>query len=142
MSFYRLEPEVAGGWGTNTVFTRIPGKPVVVHKLHYHFDGWLGDELLASSLCYIVTQRLADEIQDAQLTGVGVADVEVTTSEQFRELYPERELPRFLWLKVVGKVGKDDFGLDEQHRLVVSERALQVLKGTSLDNCDVSDYSV
>jgi hypothetical protein len=44
--YYAVELEVAGGWGENTVFTTLPGKGVVVQRLHYKFDGWLGDELL------------------------------------------------------------------------------------------------
>ena len=43
--FYVLEPEVAGGFGENTILTRTPGKSMLVHKLHYQFDGWLGDPL-------------------------------------------------------------------------------------------------
>lgn len=52
--YYVVEPEVAGGFGINTVFTRTEGKPMVVHKLHYEFDGWLGDSLLETTPCYIV----------------------------------------------------------------------------------------
>jgi hypothetical protein len=125
--YYVVEPEVAGGWGENTVFTRTPGLPTVVHKLHYQFDGWLGDELLESSPCYIVSERLAHDIRQHQLTGVEFDDVEVTTSGQFRDLYPDRQLPKFVWLKVAGKAGHDDFGIAQGLGLVVSERALDLL---------------
>src|SRR6266404_234454 len=124
MKYYRIEPEVAGGWGKNTLFTRTPGKPTVVHKLHYQFDGWLGDEILTSTPCFIVSERLSQEIERAQLTGVRFGDVEVTTSDQFKELYPGRQLPRFVWLRVTGSAGHDDFGIAPSLRLVVSERAL------------------
>jgi hypothetical protein len=119
---------VAGGWGKNTVFTRTPGRPTVVHKLHYHFDGWLGDELLESTPCYIVSERLASEIERAQLTGVTFDEVEITTSEQFTVLYPNRQLPKFVWLKVGGKPGQDDFGVTSGLELVVSNRALELLE--------------
>ena len=45
----------------------------------------------------------------------------------FEELYPGRELPRFRWLDVHGRPGRDDFGLDSDFVLVVSERALEAL---------------
>jgi hypothetical protein len=141
MRYFLLSPEVAGGLGPNTVMNRVVHPPEV-SRLHYEMDGWLGDELLESFPCFVVTQRLGDAIQNAHLTGVGFGDVEVTTSEQFRELYPERELPQFVWLKVVGKAAKDDFGLDDQSRLVVSEKALQVLRAMTLENCEVSEYGV
>jgi hypothetical protein len=134
MKYYCIEPEVAGGWGENTVFTRTPGKPTVVHKLHYEFDGWLGDELLQSTPCYIVSERGAHEIERAQLKGARFDDVEITTSEQFRELYPDRQLPKFVWLKVEGEPGQDDFGLARGLRLVVSERTLELLKQIGISN--------
>lgn len=46
MKYFYIEPEVAGGLGRNTVMNRAVHPPVV-SKLHYHFDGWLGDVLLA-----------------------------------------------------------------------------------------------
>lgn len=49
MKFYYVEPEVAGGWGSNTVFERTPGRPTVVHKLNYAFDGWLCQTLECSN---------------------------------------------------------------------------------------------
>jgi hypothetical protein len=128
VKYFVVEPEVAGGWGENTVFTRTPRRPVVVHKLHYQFDGWLGDELLESTPCFIASERLAHEIERAGLTGVIFDEVEVTTSDEFKELYPDVQLPRFVWLKVQGKPGEDDFGVGPDLRLVVSERALELLE--------------
>lgn len=128
MKYYGLEPEVAGGWGKSTVFDRIPGKGTFVHKLNYEFDGWLGDELLESSACFIVTQRMACEIEKAKLTGVQFDNVEITTSGEFQDRHPNRQLPKFLWLKPVGKLGHDDFVLGSDLRLIVSERALELLK--------------
>jgi hypothetical protein len=141
MKYFFLSPEVAGGLGPNTVMNRMVHPPEVA-SLHYEMEGWLGDEFVESFPCFIVTQRLADRIQNDQLTGVAFGNVEVTKSDQFKELYPERKLPQFVWLKVVGKAGKDDFGLDDQSRLVASEKAVQVLRATTLENCDVSEYGV
>jgi hypothetical protein len=124
MKFYKLDPEVAGGWGPNTEFTRAPGKALVVDKLHYQFDGWLGDELLESSPCFIVTQRLADVLKSRQLSGYELKAVQISASDQFREIYPDRQLPKFAWLSLTGKAGADDMGIDVDGRLVVSERAL------------------
>lgn len=140
MKFYKLDPEVAGGWGANTAFTRTLGKPLVVHRLHYQFDGWLGDELLESSPCFIVTQRLADLLQRRELSGYELKGVEISTSEIFRDHFPERQLPQFAWLDVTGKVGVDDFSVDVDGRLVVSESALDALKAMQLENCEVSDF--
>jgi len=141
MKFYLLDPEVAGGWGPNTKFTRSLGKPVVILALNYEFDGWLGDDLLESTPVFIVTRRLADRLQAARLTGFVMRPVEISTSEQFRDLYGDLELPEFVWIDIVGKAGGDDFGIHADGRLVVSRKALDVIKTTQLDHCEVEDFS-
>lgn len=138
--FYILEPEVAGHFGKNSVVDTTV-RPPVVTKFHYEFDGWLGDDLLETISCFIVTDRLRSVIEQAACTGCEFDSVEVTTSEQFRDLHPDRELPKFWWLKIVGEAGKDDFGLSTDNRLVVREGILSRMKDRSLlDNCDVTEY--
>lgn len=126
-NFFVVEAEVAGGFGERSEIDRSSGK-MDVRKLHYKFDGWLGDELLESAPCFIASERLAKEIELGNLTGVSFDVVEVTTSDEFEELYPKRKLPNFVWLKVTGTPGQEDFGIASGLRLVVSERALDVLK--------------
>jgi hypothetical protein len=137
MEYYIIEPEVAGGFGKNTLLDS-KTHPPVVQKLHYELDGWLGDELLETFPCYIVTQQLRQKFENAGMTGTGYATVEVTPSEQFEEFYPGRLIPNFVWLQVNGSPGIDDFGISKDNRLVVSER---VLKMAVLKHCDVTDFS-
>lgn len=126
-SYYVIEPEVAGGFGENTEIDRSSGR-MEVKKLHYKFDGWLGDQLLESTPCYIVSEQLAIEIDREKLSGAEFDEVEVTVSDQFADMYPNREIPKFVWLKVTGTPGEDDFGIASGLRLTVSERALNLLK--------------
>jgi len=140
INYHIIEPEVAGGWGDDTEFTRPPGQPVVIHKFHYQFDGWMGDELLESTPCYIVSEKMAEKLQQAQLSGFTLDEVETTKSEQFRELYPDRELPRFLWLKVEGSAGQDDFGVTSNLQLVVSDRALKALVDVGISHALVEPF--
>lgn len=140
MSFFVLEPEIAGGWGDHTVADTSVFPPTVT-ALHYRFDGWLGDELLESFPCFIVTDRLASRLRRSGLTGFRLKPVEVSTSEQFDELYPDRKLPEFKWLMLVGTAGVDDFGMSEAHRFVVSERALTLFRKFRLQNCDVTEFA-
>jgi len=115
-SFYALKPEVAGGLGPTTIIANLPqlesGEATVpeVTQLEYRFDGWLGDELLASTPCFIVTSNLAASIQEAGLTGTRFERVKITTSEaweQFRQMSPlySGELPPFERLIPLGTVG-------------------------------------
>lgn len=127
MPFTILEPEVAGGWGPSTVVDRSIHPPRV-QRLHYEFNGWLGDEFLESFPCFIVSAALASKLSASSLRGFGLDDVLVTASSEFVERHPTVVLPAFRWLKITGRAGSDDFGLSVQNLLVVSTEALAVLE--------------
>lgn len=135
MNTYTIEPEVAGGLGTGTVMDASVHPPRVV-QLDYEFAGWLGDDLLETFPCYIVTERLADALTNAELTGFTLADLTVSTSEDFSEHF-HQSLPRFQWLQVHGSSGIDDMWLDGSHMLTVTETALAVFRTAQLDNAVV-----
>jgi hypothetical protein len=141
MTYYALEPEVAGHLGDRAVVDRSVHPPVV-QRLHYEFDGWLGDDLIESFPSFIATRGLRERLAESGLSGCQFDDVEVSKSDIFQEIHPDRELPEFAWLKVVGRAGMDDFGLSPDHRLVVSQRGLDVLKSFKLDHCDTEQYEV
>jgi hypothetical protein len=139
MNHFIVEPEVAGGLGEHTVMD-CTVRPPKVSKLHYKFDGWLGDSLLESFPCFIATKDLAQKLKDLHPTGVAFCEVEVEKSELFRRVHPNRKLPDFLWLKVSGKPGKDDFGLADDLRLVISQRVLDLLKSQHLKNALIGHF--
>jgi hypothetical protein len=138
MKYFYLEPEVAGGLGDNTVMDRSKHPPIV-HKLHYDFDGWLGDALLESFPCFITTVLAKEKLQLAEVTGVKFQSVEVTTSEEFRDFYPNRKLPDFAWMQVEGIPRRDDFGVGPDSRLIVSDRALQILREIGIPHAKVKE---
>lgn len=137
--FYYIEPEVSGGLGEKTVIDTTVHPPSV-SKLHYQFDGWLGDHLLETFPCYIISDRMVSNIASAGLSGYQIDSVEVTKSDQFNDLYPGKQLPPFFWLKINGKAGNDDFGIADDHRLVVSEKALSVLRRGCIDQADLETF--
>ena len=139
MKYFLLQPEVAGGLGENTVMSTTVHPPLV-SRLHYEFEGWLGDDLLESFPCHLVTARLRDALVEAGVSGCKFDTVEISKSDEFEEMYPDRELPRFFWLKVDGRPGVDDCGLTSKAQLVASERCLQIMKGFNLANCDTEIY--
>ena len=137
MKYYALDPEVAGELGNNIVMD-VSVHPPLVSKLHYKLDAWLGDDLIQSFPCYLVTEHLRKHIEKFSLVGVSFAPVELELSANFKELHPSKVVPNFEWLKIFGKVGKDDFGVEAEGRLVVSERALKSLKKFALEHCNIS----
>jgi hypothetical protein len=139
MRYYDLEPEAPGGLGNRTVFDR-SGPCLKITKLHYELDGWLGDDLLTSHPCFFATRRLADKIALNKLTGITLSDMETSRSITFEILHPRRQLPEFVWLKIDGEPGIDDFGIAGNGHLVISEKALTVLKSFNLNHCDIAPY--
>ncbi len=73
-------------------------------------------------------------------TGVSFSSVEVSKSGQFEDLYPNCQLPKFVWLKVTGQAGKNDFGLSSKDSLVVSERIMKILETAKVSHADISEY--
>jgi putative Mn2+ efflux pump MntP len=57
MKWYVVEPEVAGGFGPNSILDPSV-RPPLVTRFNYEFDVWLGDPILEAIGCFIVTQSL------------------------------------------------------------------------------------
>lgn len=141
MPYHLLEPEVAGELGPNTEMDTSVHPPRVL-RLHYELSDWLGDDLLESFPVFLASEPLTKEVVAHDLTGYTIADAEVTRSPEAEELLGDQEIPPFYWLNVSGHPGVDDFGTTEKGHLVVSDRALAVLRSQRLSNCDVQDYPV
>jgi hypothetical protein len=139
MAYYYVEPEVAGGLGKHTILDSSIHPPAI-DKLHYRIINWLGDALLESFPALIITREAAGALNEANASGYECRELELTVSESFREIYPDRTLPEFLWLSVTGMAGRNDLGIADDSRLVVSERALNVLKTFGLNHAIVEDY--
>lgn len=136
---YRLiEPEVAGGFGEKTEIDN-SFFPPIVKNLHYEFDGWMGNDLLESFPCYLVTEQLRKGIESEELTGITFDVVLVSKSDTFLELYPNKELPNFFWAKINGEFPKDDFFINEKNTLAISEKAYSLLKSYNIDQADIED---
>jgi hypothetical protein len=140
MTSYIIHPEVAGGFGTETILDPSVHPPVI-QRLHYEFSGWSGDDIVESFPCFIVSEALAHAISETGLSGVRFADVLVTKDVQFERFSPEiaSTLPSWKWLQPVGVPNIDDFWQDETARLCVSDRAYAVLSGFCLKAAEISE---
>jgi hypothetical protein len=137
--YYYIEPEVAGGLGDDTIIDASVHPPIVT-KLEYQFEGWLGDEVLETFPCFIVTDAVAREITSLELTGFSLDSVKVSKSSSFEEMEFSMLLPSFFWLKVEGEAGISDFGIANDYRLVVSDRAKVALSKYQIQNADFEEY--
>jgi hypothetical protein len=137
MDFFTVEPEVAGWMGDHTILDSTPHPPRV-EKLHYEFQGWMGDAIVAAFPCFIVTCEAKCALEAAGFTGVEFADAEISVNEDFYRLHPGTTLPNFVWLKPFGKAGVDDLGVEPNGTLVVSRRVLDALRICGLSYADIT----
>ncbi len=153
MKFYSLLPEVPGTAGSQSICLDWDARPLQLKKVHYELDMMPADDIICTHGAYLVTVRLAEAFKKIKLKGFEICDAEVTTSEKFTqwhgspgtETYIEKvRLPKFMWLKIVGQPGLDDFGLVDSldfDPLIVSDRALSVLSSFEFNRCEIVVYS-
>jgi len=137
--YYYIDVEVAGGLGDKTV-ANMDVHPPEVTKLDYQFDGWLGDDILESFPCFIVTEKLKNLLEITVLTGFQFDDVVISKSEQYFSTSSNECLPKFYWFKIIGIAGKNDFGISKDYRLVVTEKALEILRKCKIDQSDINEF--
>lgn len=154
MKLFVTEPEVAGEIGERTVFENYDAivssgaRPIVAY-LHFVFMGWLGDDIIETTPCFLVSERLKNAIEQSDLSGYEFQDAEISISEEFEELYPKTQLPQFYRLipqgsiNVIGESYADwsgmDFCITEKAYLVLSEKAVNLIKGFNSDNADFTE---
>lgn len=141
MRYYHVEPEVPGHKGDNSVIDR-PVHPVIISKLEYVFDAMPEDVLITSSPVYLLQRDAKADLEAIQPSGVEFDKVRIRKSAEFRYFYPRRKLPEFVWLKITGKAGHDDFGMAEERRVrfIVSEKVLKLLVNLGISHATIEDY--
>lgn len=137
-TYYIIEPEVAGSFGEKTQ-REVSVHPPKITKLHYIFDGWLGDDIVESFPVYLISEKLYELLKETELTGFEIDDCETEISETFATLQPDKTLPKFYWLKITGKTNRDDFWINEDNILTISESAYELIKQTNISNCDIDE---
>lgn len=153
MILYFLEPEVSGHHGERTIYgiekdATKEGVSETIKFLHYEFEGWLGDDLLESTPAFIISSNLEDELRKSEFRDYKIEKCLITKSDEFMELYPNKELPsfaRFLPLGTVEIEGEqfdnwsgNDFCLSPKGELVLTKKALDFLSGFSIKHCDIT----
>lgn len=138
---WAIEPEVAGQLGPRTEMDRSTHPPVV-KSLHFVLSGWLGDALLETFPCYLATQEAIEKLAEAGLSGWADADVAFEIDEQLLGREPNLHVPTFRWFQITGELGLDDFAIGADLRLVVSARALDVLRRLGIANAELEPVTV
>jgi hypothetical protein len=140
MNYFQLEPDVPG--------RLLNPRHVLDHfseisTVHYVLECWPEDDLITSIRVYLVKEGLAFALKSSRMTGFKIMDCVVSKGEQFHIASPGYgDLPEFWWLYIDGVPREDDFGIDKNLTLVVSERALKLLEGFVIRNAEVNPILV
>lgn len=154
MKLFMVEPEVAGEIGERTIYENYDaiinnGERPQISYLHFVLMGWLGDDILEVTPCFMVSEKLKNVIEESTLTGYAFQDIDISVSEDYSEMYPDRELPHFYRLLPQGVVKVEDetyyawnnmdFCVTEKFYLVLSENAMKIIRDYQLDNADIRE---
>ena len=127
--YYRLKPDTPGQLGNKTV----PDTHV-----QFIFDDWFGDDLIACSSFFLITEKLMNKLDGTSLKGYSIRNAEIEFSPLFYDLNGNKNVPRFKWLYINGSP-EDDFFTDEEGGLVVSPAAYEQIRSKgNIDNCEVA----
>jgi hypothetical protein len=148
-ALYHVEPSVDGGFGERTQLVKGDGNfgdelsRTDVSVLAHQFQGWSGDEIVTSFPCYLITQRLLDDLLRTGLTGISHESAIIAVSDEPFTSLTAIEEQRFVWLKPTGKIDHipkslkqsqdpikwagHDFSLTPNAQLVLTERAINAI---------------
>lgn len=140
MTYYLIEPEVAGGWGNEFEIDRATG---VVKRVHYVVADWLGDCIVTTSPVFLVLRETAGRMNEAGFTGFALDEALVTAADQHHILNPDGVLPDLVWLKVHGEPGVDDLGLvNNGTDLVVSQPVMDLFLADGFNSFIADGFNI
>ena len=85
MKLFVIEPEVAGEIGERTIYENYDAittkgeRPIISH-LHFVFMGWLGDDILEVTPCFLISEKLKQAIEKSELKGYKFQNIEISGS--------------------------------------------------------------
>ena len=134
--YHLIEPEVLVGLGEETVFGNSNGDLL---SIHMNIEDWLGDDLLTCHPVFLVTEQLKSKLEKTTLTGFGFASIKQSFDEYFNDNFQLKiPIPEFHWLKINGQESKDDFFINQDKNLMVSETCFKFLKeNAKLEYCEI-----
>jgi hypothetical protein len=111
--FFQLDPEVPGNEGPGTIVANMPQLqaglafvPEIKH-LEFQFDAWLGNDIVQTSPCYLVSDVLAEAMKQSELLGYRLQAITVSTTDvldRWQSEMVERPIPPFVRILMDGRI--------------------------------------
>lgn len=137
---YRLDPQVAGELGDETVLDSSTHPPLV-SQVDYVLDQPDADDLIQSFPIFLISTGLGSRLQDAGLTGFALAGALVRPSENYLAIYGAVPHPQYMWFQVIRADIEADCWLDESLQLCVSDRMMRHLEAADLSDCLIEELT-
>ena len=125
---YIFRPNIPGELGDKTEgdFTK---RPIIINHLHFVFD-YFPDDIFTCCEVIVVIENLLNIILDNNLTGLSTPKlIEYELNQQYFVWENSDDVPNknYFMMEVCGNVS-DDFYLTKEFNLIISEKALELLK--------------
>lgn len=144
MKYYRIGPIVDASQGDMTEY--VPGfENRILETFHMVLEDWNSNDIVTTSPGFAVTRQLADSLAKGELSGFKLKDMHLSISENGARAIRAKgvPIPELIWLDIEGTDEQTDFFLTATYPpLVVSERALAVLREFNLANADIEEYTI
>lgn len=127
--YKKIVPEVIVGLGDDTKFLEKQPPFITVLNLHIDLEDWLGDDLMECHPCYIATEQLKNALESSEYTGFEFAEMVVRKGEYFKDNYHlKKSLPKFYWMKIIGKENIDDLYISDKGYLMSDSNAIEFIR--------------
>lgn len=133
MNYYIIRPDAAAEPGPNTVY--ISYNPDRISHMHFMFNRWPCDGFIEAFPCYGVSDKIKNYLSQAGLTGLKFEKSE-TGFTDYVEDRAKLDPPIYWKLESEGSPCIDDFGYNDIHELVVSQKVKDALEVCSLQECE------
>ncbi len=167
---YFIDPEVAGGFGANTIFgsskhilsdtLNIPS----IKFLDYRFDDWMGDCIIGFLSVYAITEEFSVLITQKKMSGFVIESMECSESDMWDQIRGDCSVPEMKRIIPLNEIMLDKnlnatkdisefdvyFGICLEWKeskagisygLIISERFLNCAKNLGLNNCDIFEIN-
>ena len=149
IKYYVISPEVPGGIGEKSILEYNDGIVSRIVHLNFEFDDWLGDDVITTHPFLLVSLPLLATINENNLIGYKVRNVELSCSELFVELNNCNTVPIFKLLEIENVDTIEDlvnlqmdFYFYQNRDFVVSESVLNLIKLFNINNCEIKELKI
>lgn len=109
-----------------------------VENIGIMIDFWPADDLFSIAPLFFVTERLRSILKSKKFPELEFKKItRIVRGSNFVANFPDAELPDWYWeIKINGNIGVDDFSVWQNSFLIVSERALHLLRDNHVTHAE------